>query len=291
MLFLCFVVVFYNFVCLFVCSRSIASTQKEHDFLFYFILIYRFFFLFSTTQCQIYKQKIAFLVQLTTVLVPLLSAITAGNLSAVPLQTWIACIVAFIGVIVMGADNNKDGNSVVLDLDTAILPSASDVVSSIDSSAIEVISSSSAALSNSNDPSGILEQLSSFDISSLQLSQGDLLIVLAAFSYTMHVVRLGAYAPRTTALKLAASKATTEAILSALLVGGLLLVGSMESSPLPEFVNKMGGEVLTYFKMIGNAIVNGGSSVNGGDNNSLVVSIAAILWTGWVTCAYTIYGM
>ncbi len=140
----------------------------------------------------------------------------------------------------------------------------------------------------------LFDHLHDFDAASLQLSQGDLLIVLAAFSYTMHVVRLGVYAPKTTALKLAASKATVEAYLSVLLVVGLAAAGaaSGSSSPFPEFVGNMGSEVLDYFKVIGSAamVASDETSAVLRNGNSLAVSVAAILWTGWVTCAYTIYG-
>ncbi|KAL7495251.1 hypothetical protein ACHAWT_003770 [Skeletonema menzelii] len=156
--------------------------------------------------------RAAFLVQLTTVIVPLLSAFAAGNLSAIPLQTWAACIIAFSGVVIMGADGN--------------------------------------------------------------------------IAYSMHVVRLGEYAPRTTAIKLAASKATTEAFLSIALVAALVFVGSSAQSSLPEFVNKIGHEVVDYYNAISSAVMNG--SVLGSDT-SIGASAAAILWTGWITCAYTIF--
>jgi len=176
--------------------------------------------------------RAAFLVQLTTVIVPLLSAFAAGNLSAIPLQTWAACIIAFSGVVIMGADGN----------------SATDQQNG--------------------------------------LSQGDALILLAAVAYSMHVVRLGEYAPRTTAIKLAASKATTEAFLSIALVAALVFVGSSAQSSLPEFVNKIGHEVVDYYNAISSAVMNG--SVLGSDT-SIGASAAAILWTGWITCAYTIF--
>ena len=183
--------------------------------------------------------RAAFLVQLTTVIVPLLSAFAAGNLSAIPLQTWAACIIAFSGVVIMGADGNSG-----TDQQNGLLP---------------------------------LE---------FNVCQGDALILLAAVAYSMHVVRLGEYAPRTTAIKLAASKATTEAFLSIALVAALVFVGSSAQSSLPEFVNKIGHEVVDYYNAISSAVMNG--SVLGSDT-SIGASAAAILWTGWITCAYTIF--
>lgn len=184
--------------------------------------------------------RAAFLVQLTTVIVPLLSAFAAGNLFAVPTLTWAACIIAFSGVVIMGADGSE----------------------------------------TSGDQTGMLP------LDALHMSQGDILILLAAVAYSMHVVRLGVYAPRTTAIKLAASKATTEAVLSISLVAGLFLVGNTSPSSLPEFVNNIGNEVVDYTHFISSSMVNG-SLLN--KESSLGVSIAAIVWTGWVTCAYTIF--
>lgn len=184
--------------------------------------------------------RAAFLVQLTTVIVPLLSAFAAGNIFAVPTLTWAACIIAFSGVVIMGADGSE----------------------------------------TSGDQTGMLP------LNALHMSQGDILILLAAVAYSCHVVRLGVYAPRTTAIKLAASKATTEAVLSIFLVAGLLFIGNTSPSSLPEFVNNIGNEVVDYTHSISSSMVNG-SLLN--KESSLGVSIAAILWTGWVTCAYTIF--
>jgi drug/metabolite transporter (DMT)-like permease len=55
--------------------------------------------------------RASFLVQLTTVMVPLFSAISAGTIYAIPLRTYIACCIAFIGVVVMGADGSSGSSS------------------------------------------------------------------------------------------------------------------------------------------------------------------------------------
>merc|ERR1712087_829954 len=94
---------------------------------------------------------------------------------------------------------------------------------------------------------------------SFQMSRGDILIVCAAVAYTMHVVRLGAYAPRTTPLNLAASKASTEAFLSVLLVIGLTFIGTTHF-PSPEFVSQTGSDVSEYFRTIISVIGEGGTS-------------------------------
>ncbi|KAL7536341.1 hypothetical protein ACHAWF_005442 [Thalassiosira exigua] len=220
--------------------------------------------------------RAAFLVQLTTVLVPLLSAVSAGRLSAVPLQTWLACIIAFIGVLVMGAD---DGGA---DGATEVVSTNNDATNG----AIDVSFATGGVGDNIWAPISDLidvDQLSS----SLQISTGDFLIVLAALAYTLHVVRLGVYAPRTIPLKLAASKASTEALLSVLLVIGLAIIGSTDL-PSPEFLSRTGNDVSEYFHAIVPSFTDG-ALVPIENASSLGVSIGAILWTGWVTCAYTIY--
>lgn len=208
--------------------------------------------------------RAAFLVQLTTVMVPLLSALSEGKLSAVPLPTWFACIIAFAGVIIMGADDGGLSSNV--------------------SDGSETIDSVLASGVGENSRTQLFELV---DMNQLSLSQGDILIVCAAVAYTMHVVRLGAYAPQTTPLKLAASKASTEAFLSVLLVIGLAFIGSTHF-PSPEFVGQTGSEVLGYFKTIASAFAEGGPALDEREG-SIGVSVGAILWTGWVTCAYTIY--
>ena len=103
---------------------------------------------------------------------------------------------------------------------------------------------------------GILSQLSS---TLTCFTNGDLLIVLAAFVYTMHVVRLGKYFKETTPLKLAACKATTEAILSVGLVAKLMTLGSLTSdgSGLLGFAQETGREISTFFATISNGIASG----------------------------------
>jgi hypothetical protein len=58
------------------------------------------------------------------------------------------------------------------------------------------------------------------------ISQGDILCILAAVAYTMHVVRLGKYAPQTNPLELAAAKAMTEELLGIVLCSCLAYIGS-----------------------------------------------------------------
>jgi len=163
------------------------------------------------------SDRAAFIVQLTTIIVPLLSAVI--NKVSVSLRTWLACILAFTGVIIMGLDGKEVGLSLAA-----------------------------------------------------SLTEGDFLVMAAAVLYSMHVVRLSRYAMETTPLKLAASKATTEAILSITVVTGLL------------WTNVGGTEVATFFEALTSGWVAKTVTLT-----TLTPAIGAILWTGLVTCAYTIY--
>jgi drug/metabolite transporter (DMT)-like permease len=126
--------------------------------------------------------------------------------------------------------------------------------------------------------------LQGFDIT---FSAGDGLIIIAAFAYSMHVVRLGRYAKFVTPLQLTASKARVEAVLSFALVVILFfgLPGTLFSD--------LSTEISTYIEGLGASITQSVST----PGETLVSSpqlwdtlvIFAILWTGWVTCAYTIY--
>eukprot|EP00979_Chaetoceros_neogracilis_P013838 scaffold4124_cov267-Chaetoceros_neogracile.AAC.22 len=182
--------------------------------------------------------RAAFLVQLTTIMVPLLQAGFAGDMGLISAPTWLACILAFIGVIIMGLDRP--------DVDVhSLFSSVGDVAHG------------------------------------LSFSGGDSLIILAAVSYSMHVIRLGKYAKFTSPLGLAASKATVEAVLSIGLVVALLATGSSTSI---DFINDTSSEIQTYFGQMQDALSAGDFPPNGSGK-----ALGACLWTGWITCAYTIY--
>lgn len=176
------------------------------------------------------------------IFVPLVQAIIAGNLEAVPLKTWGACFIALTGVAVMGLDG-VDG-----------------------------------------DDSSLATLASSFG----SLSQGDVFIILAALAYTFHCIRLGRYAKETSAIKLAACKATTETTWSLALVLGLVAFASSNTIADPAgisaYASEQGTEIVNYLSNISNEI-----SSNSLTMSILLPAIAAVFWTGLVTCGYTIY--
>jgi hypothetical protein len=196
------------------------------------------------------SDRAAFLVQLTTVMVPLAEALFAGTVSSIPRLTWIACITALGGIFVMGLDGQDD-------------------------------------LIIGDDP------LQSLFGAAYSFSQGDWLIVGAAVLYTLHVVRLGSYARMTTPIALAASKATAEAVFSVLLVASMVglsqhLPGDRtsfeRSDRLLSFLVETGNEISSFFTSFRAGLSDGSIS-----SSDLVPACGAVLWTGWVTCGYTIW--
>lgn len=195
------------------------------------------------------SDRAGFLVQLTTVMVPICEGIFAGSLLLIPARTWGACVMAFLGLCIMGLDGKTN------------------------------------ALFDDSGKS-LLEAVFNF-------SQGDFLILGAAVLYTLHVVRLGTYARQTTPMKLAASKATTESILSFALI--FLLVGlsfvqdtyqieGLKNNGLLSFSVDTGHEITNFFSSFTAGISDGSISTT-----ILLPAFGAVLWTGWITCAYTIW--
>jgi hypothetical protein len=178
------------------------------------------------------SDRAGFLVQFTTVLVPFAEALFAGSLLTVPLRTWFSCVLAFLGLFVMGLDGKAE--------------LASDPISAL------------------------VFAFSSF-------TRGDTLILGAAVLYTLHVVRLGTYAKETTPLKLAASKATVETILSVLLVLGLGSLAPLagQQSGLLGFGAETGKEITSFFSSFSEGIANGTIP-----RTALLSALGAVLWTG-----------
>jgi drug/metabolite transporter (DMT)-like permease len=109
----------------------------------------------------------------------------------------------------------------------------------------------------------------------------------AAFMYTIHVVRLGQFAMETAPLMLAAFKATTEAVLSCAFVALCLWSTGSDSFWSAEWlaiVQGTGHEIISFTSAMTAGISSGDIQMS-----ALLPAAGATLWTGWVTCAYTIY--
>jgi drug/metabolite transporter (DMT)-like permease len=185
------------------------------------------------------SDRAAFLLQLTTIFVPLVQAIFARNLLVVPLKIWLGCFLALVGVGLMGIDGS-DNSSLSIDV-----------------------------------------------LQNLQFSQGDFFIMLGAFSYTFHCIRLELYAKTTSALRLATAKATVETLWSAIAaIISVLAATTSLSGPVFASLQSSGQDILSY--------LNGAQQVldqNPGillSEDSLLLS-GATAWVGIVTVAYTIY--
>ncbi|MGK3742710.1 MAG: drug/metabolite transporter (DMT)-like permease [Bacillariaceae sp.] len=251
------------------------------------------------------SDRAAFLLQLTTIFVPILKSITTTMsstttsttttttstslnktfLTAVSLETWIACFVALAGVALIGLDNNNDGSNII-----------------------------------NNDVQLLHVPLFSID---------DGYIVLGAIFYTFHCIRLETYAKSSSSspIQLATAKAVTETIWSGFVVGcciiiALLFDGSSDSnmnhhnsmallSLLPTFIvdtaRTSGDNILSYVNDNNNDLLQqislsfSSSSINhlettaivnnngGGEGGGWYTVGLATLWTGSVTVAYTIF--
>jgi hypothetical protein len=233
------------------------------------------------------SDRAGFLVQLTTVFVPFAEALFRGNLLAVPLRTWGACFLAFLGINVMGLDGKEDISTAFKSFGGADGASAATATAGAGAGAGAAAAGAASDFANGNPLFLFLsESLSS-------LTQGDLFIVSAAVLYTLHVVRLGRYAKETTPLRLAAVKATTEAIFSVSLVVILVVLstssaaaatGTTASSGLLQFSIDTGNEILAFSSSLAKGLATRSIPMS-----TLLPAVGATLWTGWITCGYTIY--
>jgi drug/metabolite transporter (DMT)-like permease len=180
--------------------------------------------------------------------------VEARDLFAISTKTWIACLVALCGVGVMGLDGNESG-----------------------------------LLSNSVQDVG--SGVSDLIFTQQFLSQGDFFVIGSAIAYSFHCIRLEKYAKETRAVTLAAFKATTETVLSVLLVIGLLLYnigaagnkGAASSNFFADFASESSAEISNFFSVIPQRLAEGSIPTS-----ILIPAILAVLWTGLVTCGYTI---
>jgi drug/metabolite transporter (DMT)-like permease len=223
--------------------------------------------------------RAAFLLQLTTLFVPVAQAAVDRSTAALSSpRVWIAGLVALAGVAVLGLDSDHDS-------------------SNIDGSSF-LFWHPDAVLRSSSPQDTMLFQLQ--QLQALQWSTGDALIVLAAVAYTFHCIRLEKYAQTTSAIQLAACKASTETALSAaaLLVAiavaagntngndhGTLLTSS--SSGFGAFLQQAGTESIVFLEDVTSS-KNGRSMLSSQGDSALLPALLATAWTGLVPVAYTI---
>jgi len=125
-------------------------------------------------------------------------------------------------------------------------------------------------------------------IQSSGFTVGDGLVVGAALLYTLHVVRLGYWAGRTSPLKLSSSKAVVQSIFSVGLVGALIVTSLSGASgsdvSLLASAGAAGREILDFFGEFTEKLVAGEYSFF-----TLSKIGAAITWSGVIGTAYVLY--
>ena len=226
------------------------------------------------------SDRAAFLLQLTTIFVPLLKSLTASTV--IPLQTWIACLVALLGVALIGLDDGAAGvvshNNNIMDGNT--IRSYSDLL---------------------HMASSLFDRLPAFSVE-------DGYIVLAAVFYTFHCIRLETYARSTaSAIGLATAKATTEMLWSGVLIVGCIFaavalgVGSNNVDGGFAVSTDIISGIVDTARISGERIVAYGEGIQ----EQTMISTSsfphfftsggwprvglATFWVGAVTVAYTIY--
>jgi drug/metabolite transporter (DMT)-like permease len=141
------------------------------------------------------SDRAAFLLQLTTIFVPLVQSLLARNFSIISVKTWFACFVALTGVALIGLDDANVG----VETDLTFIDS-------------------------------FASQWSSSILNKLKFSVSDGYIMLGALFYSFHCVRLEKFSRETRPIDLAAAKAMTETIWSGLVVAVSLLAATFASS-------------------------------------------------------------
>ena len=193
------------------------------------------------------SDRAAFLLQLATIFVPLLKSVNGQYW--IPRQTWMACLVALMGVALIGLDDGEGLNYNILDT---------------------------------------IQHQNPISYSLPKFSLDDGFIVLAAIFYTFHCIKLETYARSTTsAVGLATAKATTEMIWSGIAILVCILAAN-DRDGLPALVDvaKSSGEkILSYGEYIQQQISSGEFFASDGWP---IVGLATA-WVGAITVAYTIY--
>ena len=193
------------------------------------------------------SDRAAFLLQLATIFVPLLKSVNGQYW--IPRQTWMACLVALMGVALIGLDDTEGLNYNILDT---------------------------------------IQHQNPISYSLPKFSLDDGFIVLAAIFYTFHCIKLETYARSTTsAVGLATAKATTEMIWSGIAILVCILAAN-DRDGLPALVDvaKSSGEkILSYGEYIQQQISSGEFFASDGWP---IVGLATA-WVGAITVAYTIY--
>lgn len=194
----------------------------------------------------------AILVQTTTILVPLFDSLLVTR-GPIPLKLWLSCIVALIGVVTVSSGTGVSNTDRATE---AAITAATTLTASTCADQVSCAIASATSL-----------------LQSITFNQGDLLVLLSAVFYSMHVIRLGNFASRSDPVKLAQVKSFTE--LCASLAAILALYATTGGDTVNEYVKT----VISSFSSIS-------SPGPGGDTGQVYVALA-IGWNGFFSTAMT----
>lgn len=195
---------------------------------------------------SISASKAGVLVQLTTVIVPIIESVIEQK--ALSPRLWIASALAMVGVIIVSIDNP--------------MTSLASLQNILAKGNIQSVMQS------------VFQSLQGTTGASI-VGTGELLVCLSAVFYSFHVLLLGRYAKRVDSVQLARNIATTELLLSTVVVGGGILLGSGTSPLIPVFSNNY-AEYLT-------ALITKSTAL------ALPILGLTCLWNGAITTAYTMW--
>jgi len=237
--------------------------------------------------------RAAFIVQLTTVIVPVLDSVSSRirfGAAAKPLPTrvWAACALAAVGVVIISADGagynlaeaaanllgNPESKEVVGASVTAAVATATSTQSAAAAAAAAAIPATAAAAE------------AGAAAAALSL-RGDALVAVSAVLYSFHVLRLGSLAPEAPPLKLAQTKAAFETFYSFCTLGALaFLPALLHTSPLALDL----AWLPSHFSPAVDLTVFVCAAQAGSIGRAEWAAIGwASLWCGAMTCAYTIW--
>ena len=205
--------------------------------------------------------KAGILVQLTTVIVPILEGIISKK--ALGTHLWIASTMALLGVVCVSIDDPSE----FIRMLSQWMSDGINMITHLSSN------SGSSSSSSSSIDSVIVDQVTSLTadatslFSSSFLGNGELLLCLSAFFYSLHVLLLGQYASQVDSIQLARNKAITELTLSVLVMGIALPINGGDN------------EIMNYT----DALLGNSASVG------IPLLLLTCFWNGAVTTAYTMW--
>lgn len=195
------------------------------------------------------SDRAAFLLQMTTLIVPLLEATFAGKWSAVSSRTWLSCAIALTGVFVMGLDGADVSETT---------PVADDITALL----------SSVSLSTGD-----------FLVLAAAVAYSFHCIRLEKYAKTT--------AATTLALSKALTETVCSAITVLALVGYCSSFTQFSAPPssntLTSFARETGNEIVQYTTYLGSSFLEGTLTLS-----TIGPALAVILWTGMIGVAYTI---